>query len=418
MGVLTALAILAGLIVVHEAGHFLAATWQGIRVSGFSVGFGPALLQRSRRGVVYALRAIPLGGYVAFPDDDEDSPFPADDPNLLRNRPLHQRALVIAAGVIANLLLAWAVLLAQGVVVGIPAGFSTTPGVLVAGVQGGQAAANAGLRAGDRIVALAGQPLEGGQQAVAELVSTIRNAPGRTLPIEAERDQQRINLSLTPADLGGIGRIGAQLQPNGSEVYRRPRNALEPLLQANHAVVVLTRRTVEGFGTLLTHFGETAGQVSGPVKIVEMGGLPGPPGRRQPVRVHRPDLDQPGGAQRPAAAVARWRPVRPAAARRTAGPSPAGPLPDGLHAVGLRVPGGAEPDPDREGHQPAASHPAVAGPLNTPSGWQGRVANSETTSKRPHGEEVDDRARYQAPQNGGSLRRQAHRPQGRLRCGQ
>ena len=40
MGVLTALAILAGLIVVHEAGHFLAATWQGIRVSGFSVGFG------------------------------------------------------------------------------------------------------------------------------------------------------------------------------------------------------------------------------------------------------------------------------------------------------------------------------------------------------------------------------------------
>ena len=271
MGVLTALAILAGLIVVHEAGHFLAATWQGIRVSGFSVGFGPALLQRSRRGVVYALRAIPLGGYVAFPDDDEDSPFPADDPNLLRNRPLHQRALVIAAGVIANLLLAWAVLLAQGVVVGIPAGFSTTPGVLVAGVQGGQAAASAGLRAGDRIVALAGQPLEGGQQAVAELVSTIRNAPGRTLPIDAERDQQRISLSLTPADLGGIGRIGAQLQPNGSEVYRRPRNALEPLLQANHAVVVLTRRTVEGFGTLLTHFGETAGQVSGPVKIVEMG---------------------------------------------------------------------------------------------------------------------------------------------------
>ena len=46
MGVLTALAILAGLIVVHEAGHFFAATWQGIRVSSFSIGFGPVLFER------------------------------------------------------------------------------------------------------------------------------------------------------------------------------------------------------------------------------------------------------------------------------------------------------------------------------------------------------------------------------------
>ena len=76
MGVLTALAILAGLIVVHEAGHFFAATLQGIRVSSFSIGFGPVLIERQRRGVQFALRAIPLGGFVAFPDDDEDSPIP------------------------------------------------------------------------------------------------------------------------------------------------------------------------------------------------------------------------------------------------------------------------------------------------------------------------------------------------------
>lgn len=158
MGVLTALAILAGLIVVHEAGHFFAATWQGIRVSGFSVGFGPVLLERRRRGVQFALRAIPLGGYVAFPDDDDDSDIPADDPDLLRNRPLPQRALVIAAGVLANLLLAWAVLVAQGAVVGIPAGFSATPGVVVAAVQPGLPAAASGLRPGDRILSLAGTP--------------------------------------------------------------------------------------------------------------------------------------------------------------------------------------------------------------------------------------------------------------------
>jgi len=271
MGVLTALAILAGLIVVHESGHFLAARWQGIRVSGFSIGFGPALLQRRRGGVLYALRAIPLGGFVSFPDDDEDSPIPATDPDLLRNRPLLQRALVIAAGVIANLLLAWAVLVAQGFVVGIPSGFSATPGVLVALVQSGQAADAAGLEAGDRILALSGQRLGGGQEAVQELVDRIRQAPGQKLQLQTERDGQVLNLSLTPSPVGGIGRIGAQLQPNGSEAFRAPRGPLEPVRRANRDLIALTRRTVEGFGTLITHFGETAGQVSGPVKIVEMG---------------------------------------------------------------------------------------------------------------------------------------------------
>ncbi len=271
MGVLTALLILAGLIVVHEAGHFFAATWQGIRVSGFSIGFGPVLLQRRRRGVLFALRALPLGGFVSFPDDDEDSTIPPDDPDLLRNRPLHQRALVIAAGVIANLLLAFAVLSAQGLVMGIPSGFSSTPGVLVTGVQPGQPAALAGLRPGDRIVSVEGEELAGGNDAVLGLVQRIKGSPGLTLHLEAERGSRRIELPLRPADLGGTGRIGAQLQPNGTEAFRAPRGPLEPFRQAGREVIALTQRTVEGFATLLTHFGETASQVSGPVKIVEMG---------------------------------------------------------------------------------------------------------------------------------------------------
>ena len=271
MGVLTALAILAGLIVVHEAGHFLAATWQGIRVSGFSIGFGPVLLERQRRGVQFALRAIPLGGFVAFPDDDEQSAIPRTDPNLLSNRPLPQRALVIAAGVLANLLLAWLVLVAQGVVVGIPAGFSATPGVLVSGVQAGQPAALAGLQAGDRILRINDTAIAGGQEAVAALVNQVKASPGTPLAVVAERGQRQLELQLTPSNLGGIGRIGAQLQPYGNEAYRPARGPLEPIRQANSDFSALLRRTVGGFVTLVTHFGETAGQVSGPVKIVEMG---------------------------------------------------------------------------------------------------------------------------------------------------
>jgi membrane-associated protease RseP (regulator of RpoE activity) len=271
MGVLTALAILAGLIVVHEAGHFFAAVWQGIRVSGFSVGFGPALLQRQRRGVQFALRAIPLGGYVSFPDDDPSSPFPPDDPDLLRNRPLHQRALVIAAGVLANLLLAFLVLTAQGYMLGIPAGFSTSPGVLVAGVQPGQPAALSGLKEGDRILSLNNQPVAGGQEAVANFVQQIKASPKLPLRLQAERGGRTMAITLTPADQSGTGRIGAQLQPFGTEAFRAPKGPFEPIRQASRDFLNLTKRTVEGFVTLFTHFGETASQVSGPVKIVEMG---------------------------------------------------------------------------------------------------------------------------------------------------
>ena len=99
--------------------------------------------------MTYALRLLPLGGFVAFPDDDEESTIPADDPDLLRNRPIPQQALVVAAGVLANLALALVVLFAQAAFVGVPA--APDPGVLVVQVQPGGAAARSGLRAGDQI---------------------------------------------------------------------------------------------------------------------------------------------------------------------------------------------------------------------------------------------------------------------------
>ena len=61
----------------------------------------------------YSLRAIPLGGYVAFPDDDPESKIPPDDPNLLKNRSIPQRAIVISAGVVANVIFAFSLLFTQ-----------------------------------------------------------------------------------------------------------------------------------------------------------------------------------------------------------------------------------------------------------------------------------------------------------------
>ena len=271
MGVLSALLILALLVVVHEAGHFLAATSQGIRVSSFNVGFGPALLQRQRNGVLFALRAIPLGGYVSFPDDDPDSEIDPRDPDLLKNRPLPQRALVIAAGVLANLLLAWVVLVGQGMFVGIPDGFTATGGVLITAVSPDQAAESAGLKAGDKLLSLNGESIGGGTTAVQELVKAVKSAPGSELQVGLERNGEPLSLQLQPADVGGMGRIGAQLSPVGEEHFSRTANPLLIVGEANRQFGSIIKRTVEGFAALATRFGETASQVSGPVKIVEMG---------------------------------------------------------------------------------------------------------------------------------------------------
>src|SRR5689334_5556279 len=129
MSVLAAIAVLAVLILVHELGHFVAARSQGIHVNRFSLGFGPVLWKYQGAQTEYAVRAFPLGGFVGFPDDDPDTDIPPNDPNLMRNRPILDRAIVISAGVIANLIFAYMLLVAQVGLVGI--GQASQPGVLI-----------------------------------------------------------------------------------------------------------------------------------------------------------------------------------------------------------------------------------------------------------------------------------------------
>ena len=269
MNVFAAIAVLALLIVVHEAGHFFAATLQGIRVSGFSVGFGPALIKRQRRGVTYAIRLLPLGGFVSFPDDEDDNPIPADDPDLMRNRPIPQRALVVAAGVMANLLLALVVLFGQTAFGGLPA--SPDPGVMIVEVQQGAAAEHAGLLPGDKILAIDGHPLDPGQAGVQAMVRLIKSAPNQNLLIERERGDEQQRIELRPTNQDGVGRIGAQLQANVSGGTRPAAGFGEVVTYTGSEFVHLLRQTVSGYAGLITDFQTNASQLSGPVKIVEIG---------------------------------------------------------------------------------------------------------------------------------------------------
>lgn len=273
MSVLAPIAVLAILIVVHEMGHFFAARLQGIHVNRFSLGFGPVLWKYQGPETEYAVRAIPLGGFVGFPDDDPDSDIPLDDPDRLQNRPVLDRAIVISAGVIANLIFAYLVFVTQFAAVGVPQGFNYQPGVLVPQVVSQESpAAQAGIRSGDIILEVNGQPLGSSEAAIRTLTDTINTSPNQPLDFTVQRGSQQVDLSVTPqADPDGKARIGVQLLPNGKVQYRRPNGVVEVLSLAAKAFQEMFVRTIEGFATLITNFSQVADQVSGPVGIVAQG---------------------------------------------------------------------------------------------------------------------------------------------------
>tara|TARA_Y100001968_G_C19403338_1_gene742244 strand:+ start:518 stop:1594 length:1077 start_codon:yes stop_codon:yes gene_type:complete len=267
MNVLVSISILGLLIFFHEAGHFLAARLQGITVKGFSIGFGPALIEKQFQGVTYSLRAFPLGGFVSFPDEEGD--IPLDNPDLMRNRPITQRALVLSAGVLSNLLIAWIVLFGQATFIGLPN--QPEPGVTIISVQQSQAAEKSGLIAGDKILSINGIKLGRGQEAVKQLVEEIQSSPLQKINFERSRENSTQIISITPFETNGIGRIGAQLQQNLSESIRPANNFGEVIQQSDEQFIQLLSRTIKGYKGLITDFNSTAKQLSGPVKIVEIG---------------------------------------------------------------------------------------------------------------------------------------------------
>lgn len=137
------------LIVVHEYGHYRVAVACGVKVLRFSVGFGPVVWRHQRGETEFALSMVPLGGYVKMLDSREGHVDEAEQPRAFDHRPLWQRSAIVAAGPVANLLLA-VLLYAAAHWVGVdePKPLLGTPTV-------GSAAERAGLHAGDWVRAVA-----------------------------------------------------------------------------------------------------------------------------------------------------------------------------------------------------------------------------------------------------------------------
>jgi membrane-associated protease RseP (regulator of RpoE activity) len=211
-------------VVLHEAGHFLTAKRFGMKVTQFFVGFGPTLWSRRRGETEYGIKGIPLGGFVKIvgytPLEEID---PADEPRAFYRQPALRRAIVIVAGVVVNIVLAFLLLVVLAVAVGIPAGGDATNVIRRVSpcvpVSAGTCtdrdpvspASAAGLRPRDRVVAFAGTPVRD-WNGLAGVIQRTR--PGTTVPVVVERHGARHTVPVRIGRLDGHGYLGVEPAPH------------------------------------------------------------------------------------------------------------------------------------------------------------------------------------------------------------
>ena len=188
---ISAILVFAFLVFFHELGHFLFAKWSGVLVQKFSIGFGPVLISKKIGETEYALSAIPLGGYVKMYGENPDEEEGIDE-NLrhraFSHKPLIKRILIVLAGPLFNFLLA-VFLFSFIYMVGFPHLLAT-----VGNVQKDMPAYAAGIKEGDKILKINGQPIKFWD----DLSKYIKKHPKETLIFEIERDSEIITVSVKP----------------------------------------------------------------------------------------------------------------------------------------------------------------------------------------------------------------------------
>ena len=137
------------MITFHELGHFVSAKLLGVKVPEFSVGMGPAIIKRKGKETLYALRALPIGGYCRLEGEDGNS----SDPAAFTNQKLWKRAVIVAAGALINLLMGFMLFMA------VVKMMSPVPTNVVGKIDERSYLAGAGVTEGDRIISIDGHKI-------------------------------------------------------------------------------------------------------------------------------------------------------------------------------------------------------------------------------------------------------------------
>ncbi len=267
--ILAFLLVLGVLVFVHEMGHYLAARWRGVHVEAFSIGFGrPITSWTDRRGTVWKLSWIPLGGYVKLhgqerPEDvSEEVRAGWQDGRTFHEKSVLSRAIVVAAGPVANFALAIVVFALLFGVVGRPESVPVIGEVLADG-----AAAHSTLRKGDRVTAIDGQPTVRFE----DIRRIVAANPDATLHLQILRDGQPQELEVVAGSRSVRGHTEGLLGVRGAIgdfVKLSPPQAVVAGFTQTWDVIV---QTIDGFGQMLS--GQRGSEeLGGPLRIAQMSG--------------------------------------------------------------------------------------------------------------------------------------------------
>ncbi|HEU0071623.1 MAG TPA: RIP metalloprotease RseP [Alphaproteobacteria bacterium] len=267
--------ILTVIVFIHELGHFLVAKYNGVRVEVFSVGFGPELFGwNDRSGTRWKLSLLPLGGYVKMFGESASARAP-DAPEMsaedkavsFHHKRVGQRAAIVAAGPIANFLLAILIMAAMFATVGQP--FTPTD---IGAVQPGSAAERAGLRAGDVIRSVDGTATERFE----DVQRIVRMNPDVPLQMSVERDGRPLTLTATPQRseltdrFGNSEKIGLLGVSRAGSAYAR-HDPATAVWRATQETFRLSLFTLQAVGQIISG-ARSAEDLGGPIRIAQMSG--------------------------------------------------------------------------------------------------------------------------------------------------
>lgn len=274
--------VLTIVVFFHELGHFLVARWAGVKVLTFSLGFGPELFGfNDRHGTRWKVSAIPLGGYVKFFGDDSEASTPSSErlqtmsaeerKVSFHHKKVGPRAAIVAAGPIANFLLAIVIFAALFTFFGKPSQTAR-----VDSIQENSAAAAAGFKPGDVVTAINGDAIE----SFTDMQRLVSTKAGTSLVFTVKRGDEVVKLTGTPqlkeikdtfGNVHRVGILGITRASGPGDTVTKPVNPATAVWLGVKETWFVVDRTVSYIGGIFTGR-ENADQVGGPIRIAQISG--------------------------------------------------------------------------------------------------------------------------------------------------
>lgn len=270
MAIFLFLIVLGILVISHEFGHFIAAKKSGVRVDEFAFGFPPKIFGYTKGETTYRFNLLPFGGYVKIHGEDDDGET-KNDPRSFTSKPIWVRSMIIVAGVVFNIALAWLVTVG-GYMIGAPVSSDSVPNganiknvrVMVVGVQDNTPAQVIGLKPGDELIDF---------PVIKEAQDFIAANKGKEITLRYRRDGEELVAQVTPSvsPEAGKGALGIAMDEIG--IVRLPiHKALWEGTKATYYKIIIIGSALFDFISQAVRGAVGFDQVAGPVGIVAVTG--------------------------------------------------------------------------------------------------------------------------------------------------